>query len=331
MVDEHIVYRAENFIGESPQVKKIFETVQEIGKSSAPVLITGETGTGKELIAGAIHYNSTRSDQPFVKLDCTGLREDILYRELYGNDRSGLIEIYKSRKSRCEEAHTGTLLLGGIEGLSFSMQDKLHEVLRDRSFKRGTQTIPADFRLISTTSKDLLHEVQQHRFREKLYIRISTVTINIPPLRERQGDVVLLTYFFLNKFYRDLRKKVKGVNLLAIKFLTQYSWPGNIQELENTIRRAVRMANGKLITPMDLYLPLRHNLVKWNHSKIGIPPEGIKLEELEKNLVLQALKMCDWIKEDTADLLGISHRVLNHKIHRFGITHPSWENKQERQ
>ncbi len=328
MVDERIIYRAENFIGESPQIKKIFETVQEIGQGSASVLLTGETGTGKDLIAGAIHYNSNRSDRPFERLNCTGLRENVLYRELFGYGKKAFIEAYKSRKGRFERAHTGTLLLEDIEGLSLAMQDKLYAVLREKSYKTDNRTVPADIRLISTTNRDLLHEVQRHRFREKLYMQISTVAINVPPLRERQGDVVLLTYFFLNKFYRDLKKTIKGINLLAIKYLTNYSWPGNIQELENTIRRAVRMANGDLITPMDLYLPFRNNLVKWEQYKIGIPPEGIKLEEMEKNLVLQALKMCDWVKEDTADLLGISRRVLQYKIRRFSITHPIWE-KQE--
>ncbi len=328
MVNERIIYKAENFIGESPEIKKIFETVQEIGQTAAPVLLTGETGTGKDLIAGAIHYNSNRSDRPFEKLNCTGLSENVLYRELFGYEKTAFIEAYKSRKGRFEDAHTGTLLLEGVEALSLAMQDKLYAVLREKSYTTDKRTVPADVRLISTVSRDLLHEVHRHRFREKLYLQISTVTINVPPLRERQGDVVLLTYFFLNKFYKDLKKKIKGINLLAIKYLTNYSWPGNIQELENTIRRAVRMADGDLITPMDLYLPFRNNLVKWDQNKIGIPPEGIKLEEMEKNLVLQALKMCDWVKKDTAELLGISCRVLQYKIRRFGITHPTWE-KQE--
>ncbi len=329
MVDERILYKADNFIGESPQIKKIFETVEEIGQSSAPVLLTGEIGTGKDLIAGAIHYNSNRSDYPFEKLNCSGLSENILYCELFGHERTVFVDTNKSKKGRFERAHTGTLLLEGIESLSLAMQDKLYAVLRDKSYNTDKRFVPADVRLISTTNRDLLHEVQRNRFRQKLYMQISTVTINIPPLRERQGDVVLLTYFFLNKFYKDLKKKIKGINLLAIKYLTNYSWPGNIQELENTIRRAVRMANGDLITPMDLYLPFRNNLVRWDHNKIGIPPEGIKLEDLEKNLVLQALKMCDWIKKDAAQLLGVSRRVLQYKIQRFGITHPTWKKQEQ--
>ncbi|MFW6180553.1 MAG: sigma-54-dependent transcriptional regulator [Spirochaetota bacterium] len=325
--ERNIIYRAENFIGESPQIKNVFKIVDKVARSNSSVLLTGETGTGKELIAGAIHYNSHRKDCAFVKVNCAALPEQILESELFGHEKGAFTGADKQRIGRFEQADGGTIFLDEIGDMSLATQAKLLRVLQEKEFQRvgSNQTIKVDVRIISATNKDLLHEIQEGRFRSDLFYRLNVVSINIPPLRERRGDILLLTYFFIKKFSGDLKKKVKELHPLAIRHLTEYSWPGNIRELENTIERAVLLADGEVITRDDLHLTYETGLSRWDPGSIRIPSAGISLEEVEKQLVLQALKMCDWVQKDAAKLLNVSERVLNYKIQRFGITHPRWK------
>lgn len=311
MVNRNLLYNAEHFIGESPEIRRVFETAQEAARRDVSVLLTGESGTGKDLIAGAIHYNSIRADGPLVEVDCGGISPERLDDTLFG--KTDGVTVF-------DRAAGGTLYLDGIDSLSDYMQEKLADRLIDNHVYGETGA----FRVVASTHLDLVNEVENSRFMEDLYSEVTGMVIHIPPLRERQGDVVLLTYFFLKKFYGDLQKRVKGINLLAIKYLTNYSWPGNIRELEKTIKRAVEMARGDLITPVDLDIPLK-NIVDWKHENLSIPIGGIKLEELEKNLILQALRMCDGVKQDTASLLGLSMGGFRKRIRRYGITHPTWK------
>jgi DNA-binding NtrC family response regulator len=307
----NILYNAEHFIGESPEIKQVFETVQRAARRADTILLTGESGTGKDLIAGAIHYNGPTSDGPFVKVSCAGISVDDLDRQLFG-DRPGT--------GRIEEAAGGTLYLDVVNEIALPLQEKLADRLIDNHVSSGGST----FRVIASTHLDLLHEVKQNRFRKDLYGELSGTIIRIPPLRERHGDVVLLTYFFLKKFYGDLEHKVKGINLLAIKYLTNYSWPGNVKELERTIKQAVKMARGNLITPVDLDIPFQE-IADWKYDNLRIPISGIHLEEIEKHLILQALTMCDGQRDETAALLGLSMQSLRRRIRRHGISHPAWK------
>ena len=189
----------------------------------------------------------------------------------------------------------------------------------------SSKTIKVDIRIITATNKDLVKEIEEGNFREDLFYRLNVVNIYIPPLRVRKGDIILLTYFFLKKLCGDLKKRLKELHPLTIKHLTEYPWPGNTRELENTIERAVIMAEGDIIIPEDLGLPIKSEYMKSEQNSIKIPAGGIRLDEVEKELVLQALKVCDWVQKDAASLLGISTRVLNYKIKRFGITHQQWK------
>jgi len=325
--ERNIIYRTENFIGESPGIKKIFEIVGKVAYSNSTILLTGETGTGKELVAGALHYNSQRSGNGFVKVNCAALPEQLLQSELFGHEKGAYTGADKQRIGRFEQADGGSIFLDEIGDMTLHTQAKVLRVLQEREFERlgGSKTIKVDVRIITATNKNLQEEIKEGRFREDLFYRLNVVTIKMPPLRERKGDIILLTYFFLKKFSVDMKKKIKEIHPLAIKTLTEYSWPGNIRELQNTIERAVLMADHIVIKLDDLQLPVKTGPLKWDHTVIQIPPGGIHLEEVEKGLVLQALNMCNWIQKDAAGLLGISSRVLNYKIQRHGITHQNWK------
>lgn len=325
--ERNIIYKTENFIGESPEIKKVFELTGKVAKSNSSILLTGETGTGKELVAGAIHYNSLRPEGAFVKVNCAALPLQLLESELFGHEKGAFTGADKQRIGRFEQADGGSIFLDEIGDMNLATQSKLLRVLQEKEFQRlgSNRTIKVDVRLISATNKDLMHEIEEGRFRADLFYRLNVVNIHIPPLRQRRGDIILLTYFFLKKICGDLKKKIKEIHPLAIKQLTEYSWPGNIRELENTIERAVLMADGDIISPEDLHLPCQIDIFKYDYSTIKIPPSGLDLEEVEKGLILQALKLCDWIQKDASKLLRVSVRVLNYKIKRFGITHPRWK------
>lgn len=325
--ERNIIYKTENFIGESPEIKKVFELTGKVAKSNSSILLTGETGTGKELVAGAIHYNSLRPEGAFVKVNCAALPLQLLESELFGHEKGAFTGADKQRIGRFEQADGGSIFLDEIGDMNLATQSKLLRVLQEKEFQRlgSNKTIKVDVRLISATNKDLMHEIEEGRFRADLFYRLNVVNIHIPPLRQRRGDIILLTYFFLKKICGDLKKKIKEIHPLAIKQLTEYSWPGNIRELENTIERAVLMADEDIISPEDLRLPCQIDIFKYDYSTIKIPPSGLDLEEVEKGLILQALKLCDWVQKDASTLLRVSVRVLNYKIKRFGITHPRWK------
>jgi DNA-binding NtrC family response regulator len=325
--ERNIIYDAHNFIGESPKIKKIFEIVSKVSKSNSTILLTGETGTGKELIAGAIHYNSHRAKQAFVKVNCAALPEQLLESELFGHEKGAFTGAEKQRVGRFEQADGGSLFLDEIGDMSLTTQAKVLRVLQEREFERvgSSKTISVDVRIIVATNKDLHEEIKKNKFREDLFYRLNVVTIDVPPLRERKGDILLLSYFFLKKYCGDLKKSLKELHPRTIKTITEYQWPGNIRELQNTIERAVLMSEGKVVQPEDLGLHFKMERVNDEQRYIRLPPGGIRLEEVEKELVMQALKMSDWIQKDAAELLGISGRVLNYKIKRFNITHPQWK------
>ena len=324
--ERNLIYRTKNFIGRSPAIGKVLALIDKVARSSSSVILLGETGTGKELLAGALHYNSLRAKNAFVRVNCATLPDTLLESELFGHEKGAYTGAEKLRIGRFEQANGGTVFLDEIADMSPSTQAKLLRVLQEKEFERlgSNRTIRVDVRIIAATNKDLAKEIEAGRFREDLYYRLNVVTIAIPPLREREGDIELIAGFYLHKYSHSLSKKIKRFEPSAMRILKGYRWPGNIRELENTIERAVLMAEADEITPEDLSLPFKPEVASGQNA-IRIPPGGLQWNDVEKELILQALSMSGWVQKEAARLLGLTTRVLNYKIKTFGITHPNWK------
>ena len=321
------VYQPPTFIGECPAIEQVFDIVARVAATRSSVIITGETGTGKELIAGSIHHNSDRSSGPFVRVNCAALPETLLESELFGYERGAFTGADRTRLGRFEQADGGTIFLDEIGDMSLYTQAKVLRVLQEREFERvgGNDTIKTDVRIISATNKDLLELMEMGKFREDLYYRLNVVTIHLPPLRERGRDIQLLVQFFVHKYSLEVHRRIRSMHREAMEMLMHYHWPGNIRELENTIERAVLMTENDVITAKELRLLFaKRPESNGDDGQIVLPPEGVKLEEVERTLILQALERSDWVQKDAATLLNVTGRVFNYKIKRFGITHPSW-------
>ena len=325
--ERKLIYSTRNFIGKSAAIRDVLNLVEKVAKTSSSVILFGETGTGKELLAGAIHYNSPRAKNAFVRVNCATLPETLIESELFGHERGAFTGAEKLRIGRFEQGNGGTVFLDEITDVSLQTQAKLLRVLQEHELERlgSNRTLRVDVRIVAATNRDLTKEIAEGRFREDLYYRLNVMSIKIPPLREREGDLELLANFFLRKYSSDLGKKVTRIDPAALRLLESHSWPGNIRELENAIERAIIMAETDAITPRDLHLPVAQKPGEDTGSVIRIPPGGIQWEEVEKDLILQALNMGGWVQKEAARLLGLSSRVLNYKIKQFGITHPTWK------
>src|SRR5687767_10763063 len=320
------IYEFDRIIGSSGALEKVLGVVRKVAKSNTTVLVRGETGTGKELIAGAIHHNSHHASRNFIKVNCAALQENLLESELFGHEKGAFTGADKQRIGRFEQADGGTLFLDEIGDMSPNTQAKILRVLQEHEFERlgGTRTLKVDVRLIAATNRDLPTMVESGTFREDLYYRLNVVTIEMPPLRERKEDVGQLADFFIRRFAGELKKKIQGLEPDALKLLMRYHWPGNIRELENAIERAMLLADGSLITSDDLRLGETGTVgsARDSQSVIKIPPTGIALEEIERMALIEALKMSNWVQKDAAELLSISPRVMNYKIKTLGIDFP---------
>jgi DNA-binding NtrC family response regulator len=319
-----------NIIGHSLQIRKILDIVRKIAKSNASVLITGETGTGKELIAALIHYNSLRSKQSFVKVNCAALQENLLESELFGHEKGAFTGAERQRIGRFEQASGGTLFLDEIGDMSASTQAKVLRVLQEQEFERlgGMKTIKVDVRIIAATNKNIHEAIARGQFREDLFYRLNTVAMETPALRERKEDILPLANYFAKKYNEELKKNVSGFTPQAVKYLTRHNWPGNIRELQNAIERAVLMAEAQLVGIEDLTLNTNTGDPSTTESLgIKIPPSGIRLDDLERNTIIEALKMTNWVQKDAAELLGVSRRVLNYKVKIHNITHDRWRRR----
>ena len=324
---QDVIYNCEDIIGEGAKIKKVLSLVKKVARSNATVLITGETGTGKELIAGAIHFNSERRDNSFVKINCAALPESILESELFGHEKGAFTGADKQRVGRFEQANGGTIFLDEIGDMSLSIQAKILRVLQEKEFERlgGTKIIKVDIRLITATNKDLLLEVRENRFREDLYYRLNVINIDLPSLRERREDIPLLAGFFLHKYRGNLKKEAASFAPEAMEAMLKHSWPGNIRELENAVERAVLMAEGREIGVDDLFLGDRLPAGgEEENSPIKPNLEKATLKENEKKMILEALEGSNWVQKNAALKLGISKRVMHYKIKNYGITSPRW-------
>ena len=320
-------------VGESPPMKEIFKMIEKIAPSNATILVYGETGTGKELIAEAIHRNSARQDQPFVKTNCAALHESLLESELFGHEKGAFTGADKQRIGRFELASGGTLFLDEIANMSASTQAKVLRVMQEMEFERlgGTRTIKVDVRVVAATNKNLAEAIEKKEFREDLFYRLNVVNISVPPLRDRKEDIVPLTKHFIDIFARELKKNIRDISAPAINLLQRHTWPGNIRELENTIERAVLMAEGKQVEASDLAISAGWDSREQAGLKgLKLPPTGISLDDLEKQAIMEALRMNNWVQKDAAAFLGISSRVINYKVQKYNIRSPRWnKNKPE--
>jgi two-component system, NtrC family, response regulator AtoC len=319
------IYNFDRIVGSSGALAKVLGVVKKVAKSNTTVLIRGETGTGKELIAGAIHHNSLRAGRNFVRVNCAALQENLLESELFGHEKGAFTGADKQRIGRFEQADGGTLFLDEIGDMSASTQAKILRVLQEHEFERlgGTRTLKVDVRLIAATNRNLATMVANGQFREDLYYRLNVVSIEMPPLRERKDDIPALADFFVRRFAGELKKKMDTIHPEAAKMLLRYNWPGNIRELENAIERAVLLTESPQIRADDLRLgEVSTPGGEEGSPVVKIPPSGMSLEEIEKRALIEALKMSNWVQKDAAELLQISARVINYKIKTLGIEFP---------
>jgi two-component system response regulator AtoC len=318
-------YDFDRIVGASGALQQVLAIVTKVARSNSTVMIKGETGTGKELIAGAIHHNSLRATKAFVKVNCAALQENLLESELFGHEKGAFTSADKQRIGRFEQADGGTLFLDEVGDMSPSTQAKILRVLQEHEFERlgGTRTLRVDVRIITASNRNLATMVKEGRFREDLFYRLNVVSVEMPPLRDRKDDIPALAEFFVKRFSNELKKRVDSIDPDALKVMMRHHWPGNIRELENVIERSVLLTDGNTVTLSDLQIGEQTSTHSGERSSVvRIPPTGIPLEEIERQAVTEALKMSNWIQKDAADLLGISPRVMNYKIKILNIEIP---------
>lgn len=309
--------RVSKLIGKSNVMSKLMDLINQVADSKASVIITGESGVGKEVVANALHELSSRSEEPLVKVHCAALSETLLESELFGHEKGAFTGATATKKGRFELANNGTVFLDEIGEINLSTQVKLLRVLQERNFERvgGEQPIDVDVRVITATNRDLQEEIKKGNFREDLFYRLNVVNIHIPPLRERKEDIPLLVSSFINEFAAENTKKVEGIDVKASRLLTAYSWPGNIRELRNTIESAVVMSSGNLIGVDDLPVQVREGS---DQDSISIPM-GSTMAEAEKIIISETLRAENSNKSRTSEILGIGRKTLHRKIHDYGL------------
>jgi len=319
----HKKFGLESIIGESPAMKEVFETVQQVAPTKATVLILGESGTGKELIAKAIHHLSPRRRAPMVTVHCAALPPTLLESELFGHERGAFTGAHERRIGRFEQADGGTLFLDEIGEIDATVQVKLLRFLGERTFERvgSNKTLTADVRLLAATNKPLAELVRQGKFREDLYFRLRVVEITLPPLRARREDIPLLAHAFLREFAQENAKPVKELTPEAMEALMNYSWPGNVRELRTAIERAVVLCRGERITLRDLPAEVRQQTapVIAATTKPVLPLGDLSVKEAEKQLIIRALEECGGNRTLAAKRLGISRRTLHRKLHFYHL------------
>lgn len=302
----------ENIIGNCPQIEEIFSLLRKVAPTNVTVLIYGESGTGKELVARAIYRQSTRCSKPFMAINCGAIPENLLESELFGYEKGAFTGAYATRKGKFELAEGGTIFLDEIGELPPMLQVKLLRFLQEREIERvgGRQPIKLDVRILAATNRDLKKEIERGNFREDLYYRLSEVSLSLPPLRERGDDIILLATFFLNKFSQENNKVLRGFSKEAVQAMQGYSWPGNIRELENKIKRAVIMAQEKVIHPQDLDLE--------GETSPILTLQEVR-ERTERNVITYALRRNKGNITQAAKEVGVSRPTFHDLLKRYGI------------
>ena len=307
----------ENIIGTSAPMQKVFDSIRMVAQSRATVMIQGASGTGKELVARAIHYNSDRKTAPFVTTNCAALPEGLVESELFGHEKGAFTGAYRTTKGRFEIAHGGTLLLDEVSEISPALQAKLLRVLQEREIERvgGGRPIAVDVRIIATTNRELKNEVEEGRFREDLFYRLDVVPIYLPPVCERREDVPLLVQHFAKRYATENSRQIKGISESAIKILSQRDWPGNVREIENCVERAVVMAGPDVRLLEPNHFIFHDSFLRDDKSKPL--PHPVTLHDMEKSLILQTLQENNNNRTLSAEILGISVRTLRNKLNEY--------------
>jgi DNA-binding NtrC family response regulator len=310
-----------NIIGASKPMQIIYETIESVAKSDANVLIVGESGTGKELIANAIHYNSLRAKKPFIKVNCSALPKELIESELFGHTKGAFTGAHADKDGLVQHAAGGSLLLDEIAEMPVELQPKLLRVLQERSYRKigSEKTYAVDFRLISSTNRMPADAIRDGLLRDDLFYRISTITIHVPPLRERAEDIQLIAEHFLKMYARKYQRPITGISQAAYQRLFAHTWPGNVRELQNVMERAILLAKGNRIEPVDLPFDNGSMPEATNTSTKWDVPPNMTLEEIEKLVIEKTLQRTGGNKQAAATLLGIYRPRLYSKIRKYKI------------
>lgn len=306
------ISRFENLVGQSPPMLQLFETIVDVAQSDATVLLTGETGTGKELVARSIHSQSPRCYGPFIAINCGAFTEHLLESELFGHEKGAFTDASYTKKGRLEMAHGGTLFLDEVGDISIKMQIDLLRVLETREFTRVGGTVPlhSDFRVIAATHQDLQESILKKTFRQDLFYRLNVIHLQVPPLRERPEDIPLLAQYFLRRYATETNKKMDSILPEAMEAMRRYSWPGNVRELENALERAVVVGKGRQLKPTDL------PFVVGAEEEVAA---GLSLEDVERRYIAQVLASAKGHISNAAKVLRINRTTLYHKIKKYGL------------
>lgn len=314
-------FRFENLVGQSRKMREVFAIALQVAQSDATVLITGESGTGKELLAKAIHQNSLRSKKPFVTINCGAIPETLVESELFGHRKGSFTGAVADRMGKFEAANEGTIFLDEISELDPSAQVKLLRVLQEREIDKvgHPHAIKVNVRVLAATNRNLRNLVEDGQFREDLFYRLSVIAIDLPPLRERKDDIPLLVEHFIRKHSGRYQAPAVSLSREALSLLVQYSWPGNIRELENLIERLVVLRRGDVIGQEELSPEIRETKPRIANVALELPDEGIDLEEVEREILLQALQKHNWNQTHAARYLNISRKTLIYRMEKFGM------------
>ena len=319
-------YEYKNIVARSDKMQGVLALVERVAPTNATVLIGGESGVGKDLIARAIHEHSHRAAGPFVKINSTAIPENLLESELFGYDKGAFSGATTSKPGKFELADKGTLFLDEIGDVPAAIQVKLLRVLQDREFERlgGTKTLKVDVRLIAATNRDLRAALEEGTFREDLYYRLNVVAIDIPPLREHKEDIPALAAFFLEKFARESGKQLQGITPAAMKLLMDFRWPGNVRELENILQRSVTLSAGAILDAADIHFDVTPRRAAAESA--NALPEGMTLEQWEEEMIREAVRRASGNKSQAARALGLSRNALRYRLSKMGVPDPPEEN-----
>ena len=314
-------YEFDNLIGRSAAMREIFATISRVAPTRATVLLAGESGVGKDMIARAIHQHSPRADRPFVKINCTAIPENLMESELFGYEKGAFTGANASKPGKFEQADTGTVFLDEIGDVPPSIQVKLLRILQEREFERlgSNKTKHIDVRVLAATNVDLRAALEQGTFREDLYYRLNVLPLNIPPLRERKEDIPFLADHFVKKYAKDMGGSISSISEAAIQKLMQYHWPGNVRELENVIERSMVLSQGPVLEPEDIRLDSAPRRAQANATAPAFLPEGLTLDEYEQAIIREALNRANGNKSQAARMLGLTRNALRYRLSQMGI------------
>jgi len=316
-------FSIEGIVGSSGKMREAIEIMKKVSSTSATILIGGESGTGKELAARAIHYNSPRRTKPFTAVNCAAIPENLIESEIFGYEPGAFTGATSRSVGLFESTNGGTIFLDEVGDLPAVMQSKILRVLQNKEIRRigGRENIKVDVRVISATNRDLEKEIMKKNFREDLYYRLKVITIELPPLRERKGDIPELADFFIRKYNQEFGKRIKGIEENVMKALTEYHWPGNIRQLESVIEKALLMSESPFINMKDIKSELRTSRAS-DIFDFDFPDDGINFEEFEKELLKKAMIKSHGVAAKAAKLLGVSYKTFIYRWEKFNLTSP---------